>query len=431
MAIFSRRTIQRLINENAEFLTKTQLKEHVRRLNRLDENFLNTEWEIALLNAFHKLGKVVHEPKLRGTNPDIHFTSRINPNHSFIADITTLSDKGLKQSYPSELFHDRFIELVRQRGLTGDSFALHIDGDNSKVFRGGGKPVLKLPTQPNFSTVVFNEKFNAFLDEIVNAPNEIHRYVVRNENVGIAIIYNPKQRGNLTSHLSYTLITSLTQNTIYNRLQEKAYKLVNAGVCEPLGLIVCDSGYSMFNRGRAWDSYGFDEVINYVLKEYPAISFILTVTVPQRSGYDTDHEVKMRLYKGVTFHSIGNEILSNIDKLQEVLPTPERNATNAVYLLKAAGQTHKGDLFWGGLEMSSNEIKISARVVLDLLAGRITQEVFSEIYHVNPFSRMIEDGCLIKEVEMQENEKENDDDWLVFRFGDADAAVSPFTVPRK
>jgi hypothetical protein len=230
MAIFSRRTIQRLINENAEFLTKKQLKEHVRRLNRCDENFLDTEWEIVLLNAFSKLGKVIHEPKLKGTNPDIYFTSPTNPNQSFIADIATLSDKGFRKSYPAEDFHDRLIDLVYQRGLPLNSFSLHIDGDYSKVHRGGGKPILKLPTQPNFDKAVFNEKFYAFLDAVANAPNELQRYIVREENIGVVITYSPPKPLRLPSMSSfnYTAITSLTQNTIYNRLQEKAYKLVEA-----------------------------------------------------------------------------------------------------------------------------------------------------------------------------------------------------------
>ncbi|HKS27872.1 MAG TPA: hypothetical protein VJS44_08640 [Pyrinomonadaceae bacterium] len=386
------------------------------------------------------IGKVLHEPKLKGTNPDIYFTSLDEPKQSFIADIATLSDKGLNQSYPVEDFHNRLMEIARQRGLRGNSFYLHIDSDYSKVFRGGGKPILKLPTQPKFNEAIFNENFEAFLNAIRDAPNERRQFVIRDEAIGIVIVYNPAQPFAITSHLSYSIITSLIQNTIYNRLSEKAYKLVNADCSHPLGLIVCNGGYSLFNHSRNWDSYGFSEVIRYLLQEYPAISFILTITIEQHFGFNSYSEVKMQLYEGASFNSIGENLLNSISKLNEVLPIPERDAKNAVYLLKASGKTQKGSSFWGGLEMSSEEVTISARVILELLAGKITQEDFFKVYRFvpvdsethyygNPFAVKLEDGRLIKEVKFKKGENEEDDDWLVFRFGDADPAISPFTVP--
>jgi hypothetical protein len=67
MAIFSRRTIERLIHENSNFpnpiqpythLNKLNFKNHVKQLkkgsdiNDLISIYLNTEWEIVLLNVF-------------------------------------------------------------------------------------------------------------------------------------------------------------------------------------------------------------------------------------------------------------------------------------------------------------------------------------------------------------------------------------------
>jgi hypothetical protein len=52
MAIFCRRTLQRLINENATFLTRKQLVSHV---NKLNDGDLSAEWEVVLLNVFSKV----------------------------------------------------------------------------------------------------------------------------------------------------------------------------------------------------------------------------------------------------------------------------------------------------------------------------------------------------------------------------------------
>ncbi len=73
MPIFSRRVLQRLLDENRNFLEERQVKELVNRLNSLDKS-IATEWEVVLINALSKLGNVFHENNFGGeTNPDIYF----------------------------------------------------------------------------------------------------------------------------------------------------------------------------------------------------------------------------------------------------------------------------------------------------------------------------------------------------------------------
>ena len=53
MAIYSRRILQRLINENAAALSRKQVKKHVFELNRMHQTLsLAFEWEVVLLSAF-------------------------------------------------------------------------------------------------------------------------------------------------------------------------------------------------------------------------------------------------------------------------------------------------------------------------------------------------------------------------------------------
>jgi len=104
MAIFSRRTLQRLINENAGFLTKKQVKKHVQALNRANPESLADEWEVVLLNVFSKLGSVIHEPDL-GRRPDIHFVSTLDRSQEFIGDIVTVSDRGIDDRTPIQELH--------------------------------------------------------------------------------------------------------------------------------------------------------------------------------------------------------------------------------------------------------------------------------------------------------------------------------------
>ena len=62
MAVFSRRTVDRMLIENAAFSTEDQLDQVIARLNSPGFQALEAEWEVAVLNTFDKIGNVAHEP---------------------------------------------------------------------------------------------------------------------------------------------------------------------------------------------------------------------------------------------------------------------------------------------------------------------------------------------------------------------------------
>jgi len=83
--------------------------------------------------------------------------------------------------------------------------------------------------------------------------------------------------------------------------------------------------------------------------------------------------------------------------------------------------------------MSERKLKMSLRTVQEVLAGRIDPATFDQAHgfdHRNPFLRNLEAGRLIAAVDVQKSENHEDDDWMVFTFGDPDPAVSPFRTPK-
>lgn len=87
-----------------------------------------------------------------------------------------------------------------------------------------------------------------------------------------------------------------------------------------------------------------------------------------------------------------------------------------------------GISFFGEGMASSNEIKISSRALFDLLSGKITYGEFPEEYK-NYFKGRASEEKLIDEIEIEKAPNEKDDDWLTIKFGEPDAAVSPFKIP--
>jgi len=83
--------------------------------------------------------------------------------------------------------------------------------------------------------------------------------------------------------------------------------------------------------------------------------------------------------------------------------------------------------------VSRTRIKISARDLLELLAGTLKQEAFEALPFMarqNPFLNKLANGQLITAMRIEKGEAGADDDWVVFEFGDPDPAVSPFKVKK-
>jgi hypothetical protein len=86
-----------------------------------------------------------------------------------------------------------------------------------------------------------------------------------------------------------------------------------------------------------------------------------------------------------------------------------------------------------GLEMFPDRL---SRAVVELLAGRITPEHFAAVHgwdgpagsgHTNFFEHMLSQGQMVSEATV--TRADDDDDWITFKFGDPDPAVSPFRPP--
>jgi hypothetical protein len=70
MALFSRRALQRILNQNAAVVSKQQNSTACGLLNEPHENYVATEWEQVIVNAASKFGIVRYEPQLGESSPD-------------------------------------------------------------------------------------------------------------------------------------------------------------------------------------------------------------------------------------------------------------------------------------------------------------------------------------------------------------------------
>lgn len=90
--------------------------------------------------------------------------------------------------------------------------------------------------------------------------------------------------------------------------------------------------------------------------------------------------------------------------------------------------------------MSSKSVRISSRELMEILAGRRTVEELNTLHRwravdapndnnlmVNPFDRALKNGRLPSEITVIPTDEEDCDDWIEFKFGDPDPAISPIS----
>lgn len=437
MALFNRRVIQKCLDVNADFVSDQHLKDWVQRLNRSSEDSIATEWEIVLLRAFANFGTVLHEPNLGDRRLDLVFES-VDFAVKFAADITAISDQPRHDRNPIDRFQDELRRPVEKAGIGSGRFIFRVAESQPVPFRGSGRQRrLLLPAIKQFQTCVFNSEFRSYLDAVRSEPQQNRDHHIHDDShaVDILIQYQPgRGRGvGSASYGSYTTTTVKDNNPLFNALKTKANQLKHSAYSGTRGIIVCDRGSRIFNENPNWSNYAISEIVSDFFRQNGSVDFVLTIGIRQRSM--TGNKRHSDYEKSLFVRDTCKKWTSNIERLFEAvissLPEIYQTPENAANSLKHSQTTKTIAPFLGGSTLIGNEIRISARELLDLLAGRLEQKRFAENHDLgggNIFSLYQAKGKLIKRAEI-EVRPEEDDDWLILEFSEGDPAVSKFKVP--
>jgi hypothetical protein len=187
------------------------------------------------------------------------------------------------------------------------------------------------------------------------------------------------------------------------------------------------------------DTYKLKDIICHYLRRNSSVCLIITLTV--KSRFDSFYlkggpEIEIQFFaNSETIANLANQF---INELNEVIPKPATDAMNAANRLK--GKNRKEGLSnYGRLKMSRKRAEISARGLLALLSGRVSQEKFlkdhglipSETHKdaINLFEQNLREGRLIDSIRIEKSSDE-DDDRIIIEFGNPDPAISPFALPK-
>jgi hypothetical protein len=445
MAIFSRRTVDAMLVENAAFLTEEQLGHHVARLNTRGFQSLDAEWEVAILNAISKTGNVEHESALNGAAKlDLLFTAE--DGSTFLADITTVSDEGFEEQVPVKAFCIELQERLWRAGLPYDGWTLSI-GTHPAKYGERRKPAI--PPRDEFAKEIFNSEFKQFVKAIRENPRERRTYGVHTSKSEISLTHDPK--GQYFTIIGPAPGTALKkdQNPVFNALRSKAKQLKRVSYDGPKGIILCDGGTDMVQT-RAHSIFDFSlnaaDATKEFLRQNQSVDFVLLVTSiwtddglhrPWVNG--PARKVKVTLVPNRNFDRIPERIKESLGHFEDFFPEPENIPTGARETIRHGYNRKQLRPLAGGWAMSNNEIKISASAVLGLLAEVVTPaELFKSLGFKphsnkasairNPFDYMLSRKMRLREIAVEDTS--HDDNYLVFKFDGLDPALSSFTNPK-
>ena len=435
MSIFPRRVIQKILNENRNFLPPEQVDNHVKKLNSHNDNSLATIWEVLILNALSKVGHVAHEKEYEGSKkPDIYFESkRIEP---FVADITSISDDSYEKENPISYFRECLEKFFRNADLTLKGVSINV-GDIMVGDYDDRKLKLALPEKKNIPQFIKKECF-AFRETIEKNPNKESNTTINNDKIEISLSFNPKEKYSIEGYASYNTPYSLTKNPLYNSLKKKVKQLRNSKYKGIMGVFICDGECDSLNNDfYCADKFSQTDIIQEIFRNNKTLSFVIVLSLEENNNIFGLESTKF--IKGVCYYNpeakfkVTPIFFEELKKIENFFPVPETMPVNARTNLKYRG--HEGLSYYGGFSMKNNEIKISSRMITELLAGILSFEKFDTDHQKmtvegnneikNFFLRQFRERKVIETIAVEKCQ-DKDDDWIKFSYGDSDAAISEY-----
>ena len=441
--IFSRRSIQKFISVLSDVLPSEEIGRIVTNLNRNDRASLGFEWETAILYSLSKIGMISYECNHGGTKyADVTFCHSDSSTVSFVAEIATVSDRGLEDENPVSMLLNLLHEKASILGMTG-GFQYRIEGDYIGEKYADRKYKLAMPNRKRLRAYV-DRKIVPQLRNIKDSDVELADIKV-DEPYKMAIVYRKEACVSGGSHPSFSTAYSLTRNPMYTSLKGKARQLSKTGFNGSKGIFLCDGSCNLFRteRSSGTSSYSKWEVVQDFLRQNSAISFVAMIWVEPPHGRvferAREHQLHFELIQNkIAHHPLDDEVAKVLHEVPAHLPRPVNAAINGVRRIEAGGYG-TGDSHYGGSTVSfgtkSTSVRLSSRAVLDLLSGSTDPARFSEDHWPkkyattngsnNPFAVAFAKGMTIQAVSV-EHRADEDDDWITFELSWPDVAVTPF-----
>ncbi|HCX28312.1 MAG TPA: hypothetical protein DHU55_00840, partial [Blastocatellia bacterium] len=261
-----------------------------------------------------------------------------------------------------------------------------------------------------------------FLRECQSSPETTRELKIADSGIDVEIRYAPGGDSLTATHPSYTSSYSLTRNPLFNTLKRKLDQLKRTGGKGAHGIIACAGDYDL--RASSGGTFDSSRIIAEAFRQNSRLSFVLTLWSEDSFGACP---IRSRLYRNARASDIlPDDVAVALETLATHFPTAVNSGINALNELDF-WRWKRGRYFYGSFSMNKHEIRVSARFLIELLAGRTTLEEFLARHGGDQgflpiFEQKLRAGQILDGARI-ERDPEKDDDWVVFHFREWDPAM--------
>ena len=446
MPIFTRRRLQAMLNELTPHLDQFKGSDLLGRLeNKRVEQALPAEMELALLWALLQLGELEVEPPWFGTGrlPDA-YSERLFDGRPAAVEIAAISDAGLAQEDVMRRTASIFCEAANKI-RRGAGRHLHFAfGEESGYAAHGYVRRRKVDHEFTMSSEV-RSTFAAWLAD--SSSSSRLPLEVQDGKTHVVITWHEQRQSRFSNFFSSMPAEaySLTENPLCSALEAKADQLLSADFDGIRCVLLGDAGSRLLRHldgsMRSPHSYTGRQIIESFLGKPDCGLDVICTFSPHRSPNFTSVLREPLTWRMTVFVRDGVSVpMGGLEALRATLPLPRFEGYQARSLQQQAAYSTNSRGWYLGTHITSGRgtmtISISARALLDLLAGRITPDQFNHMVGMketptqkNLFKHRLDQGDVISSVRIEPGGIDEDDDRLVIELA-RDPSAAPLTLLR-
>ncbi|WP_158822442.1 hypothetical protein [Granulicella sp. S156] len=423
-----------MFNELGPWLDLGKAKDLLNRLENVRPNqALPAEYELAITWAVSKIATLEIDKISGSRTPDIYSPDLLTTG-PMIADVAALDDLSLSGA-DSMRRACNIINAEADRIVSGSSAYLHFTfGERSGYERSrNGKRSFFRHRLVRRDFQLDEELRSALKSWLTNGqPNQ--PLVLRNTVISVVL----ERRSYVHPLANYfctmpSLAYDLKDNPLYAALRSKSKQLRSAEGGVRRVVILGDAGCGLLRelktQGSTSDHFTGGQIILKFLDDYPAIDFVIVISA-NRDRSNSGGKSK-RFWRSHAFARPGRISDDDAERLNRILETmlPPQLSGYTAYAwheqgmceADAIGNYVPTEMGIGGERMT---LRISARAVQDLIAGKLSFEMFQNrtMGKDNQVRRELDEGRTITSARFEPQGDDEDDDYLVLEFLDDPAA---------
>lgn len=434
MAIFSRRRIQAMLDEVRPLLREEKASDLIARLSdrKRPEQLIAVEMELGLLWGIKQLARLRVEPDIpNSTRVPEAYSDDFFGAPSYI-EVTTISDGKLSGEANMQRAAQQIMGFANGlRRRIGNklyfSFGERSYWEGNQYFR-------EHHVAPDFE---LTESMKADIRAWVNAP-DFEKTSIRLQGAGTNVTitvqeYSQTPGFNFFSSLP-PLAYDIEDNPLFAALENKHRQLSGVPPQALKVIFVADGGSRLLRRLNDRDPLrqhkcGAEVVCHFLRKR--DIDLICVFSPVTRQPFSHN---RRSLYWQVSHFGGGRKpipSIENLSKLADALPVPRFEGSQARFIQRQQGfaPTARGWYVGSEIGLGNGKItmKMSARLLQEYLAGRITIERFHDnCTGKNLFEHWLKLGYVISDARLESGGVDADDDYVILEFR-RDPAAAEFT----